>query len=126
MKALSLCLLVAVAGSCAGQSIQQLLDHVGINNPTATEEIRAIFTRSNQHNVLSCLVNNVPVDGGRPCDARTATFRTILLRLDTTNYDCQCPSQSQVDAFINLIRRNFDRANCNALKSQLQLRNLRC
>lgn len=76
MNALSLCLLVAVAGSCAGQSIQQLLDHVGINNPTATEEIRAIFTRSNQHNVLSCLVNNVPVDGGRPCDARTATFRS--------------------------------------------------
>ncbi|XP_037772530.1 uncharacterized protein LOC119568185 [Penaeus monodon] len=76
MKALSLCLLVVVVGSCAGQSIQQLLDSIGINNPTAVEEIRSILSKNNQHNVVSCLINGVAVDASRPCDARTDAFRS--------------------------------------------------
>ncbi|XP_037772372.1 uncharacterized protein LOC119568049 [Penaeus monodon] len=126
MKALSLCLLVVVVGSCAGQSIQQLLDSIGINNPTTVEEIRSIFNVNNQHNVVSCLVNGVAVDASRPCDARTNTFRSLLTQLDRNNYNCNCPEQSQVDAITNLIKHSLDTGNCNTVKNALQLQNLRC
>ncbi|XP_047502911.1 uncharacterized protein LOC125048305 isoform X2 [Penaeus chinensis] len=125
-KTLSVCLLVVVVGSCAGQSIQQLLNSIGINNPTTVEEIRSIFNPNNQHNVVSCLVNGVSVDAGRPCDARTNTFRSLLTQLDSNNYNCNCPEQGQVDAITNLIRKSLNPANCNTVRNALQLQNLRC
>ncbi|XP_047468253.1 uncharacterized protein LOC125024511 [Penaeus chinensis] len=125
-KTLSVCLLVVVVGSCAGQSIQQLLNNIGINNPTTVAEIRSILSKDNQHNVVSCLVNGVAADAGRPCDARTDDFRSLLTQLDSNNYNCNCPEQAQVDAFANLIRNILNPANCNNVRNALQLQNLRC
>ncbi|XP_042890001.1 uncharacterized protein LOC122264948 [Penaeus japonicus] len=129
MKAWSLFLLVAVAGSCAGQSLKQQLDNIGVHEPGTIDLLRRIFSKDNEANAVSCLVSGTPAIASRPCDVRTQAFRELLRTLDASNYicnECELDTQNQIDGFVNLFRRTFERNNCNTIKQALVLNNLRC